>query len=126
MRSTPFGPEPLGPENGGVRALGSGPMQYRIELPERGGADAVRGFIADWVQHPALRDIVESEGGDWPSGTLSEQVAALHEFSSRWDFRGGAERLELSAGDQRHDEARITRAAEQLGLTTAAPPAATH
>lgn len=100
-------------------------MQYRIELPEDGGADAVRDFIAQWVQHPALREIVESEGGEWPGGTLAEQVAALHAFSSRWDYRGGAERLDLSAGDQRHDEARISDAAEQLGLTRAESPAST-
>jgi len=97
-------------------------MQYRIELPEDGGADAVRDFIGQWVQHPALREIVESEGGEWPGGTLAEQVAALHAFSSRWDFRGGAERLELSAGDQPHDEVRILNAAEQLGLTGAGAP----
>jgi hypothetical protein len=100
-------------------------VHYRLELPESGGARVVRDFVAGWVQHPALRDIVESEGGGWPEGSLSEQVRALHQFSSRWDFRGGAERLEFSAGDQQRDEARIVRAAEQLGLTAAAPPATT-
>src|SRR3954451_6255594 len=98
-------------------------MRYRIELPQEDGADAVRRFIASWIEHPALREIVEAEGGEWPSGTLIQQVAALHEFSSRWDFRGGSERLDLAAGEKQYDDARILHAAEQLGLTTAEPPA---
>ena len=97
-------------------------MLYRIEIPASGGADAVRDFISGWVGHPALQTIVEAEGGIWPEGSLTEQVAALHTFSSRWDFRGGAERLELSAEDQSRDEAGIKRAAEELGLSLAEPP----
>ncbi len=100
-------------------------MHYRIELPQTCGAEAVRAFIAGWIQHPALRAIVEAEGGNWPDGALTEQVTALHRFSSRWDFRGGAERLELSVGE-RSNEARIVGAADQLGLTRAEPPESTR
>jgi len=96
-------------------------VRYRLSLPESNGAEAVRGFIGNWIEQPALRRIVETEGGQWPSGSLEQRVDALHDFSARWDFRGGAERLDISASSQGHDESLLADAAE-LGMTAAAHP----
>jgi hypothetical protein len=96
-------------------------VRYRLSLPESNGAEAVRGFIGDWIEQPALRRIVEAEGGRWPSGSLEQKVEALHDFSARWDFRGGVERLDISTSSQDHDESLLADAAE-LGMTTADRP----
>jgi len=98
-------------------------VRYRLQLPEGKGAEAVRDYIGDWIAQPALRRIVEAEGGRWPSGSLEQKAEALHDFSARWDFRGGVERLEIDpASSQDHDESLLTDAAE-LGMTTADRPA---
>ncbi len=97
-------------------------MRYRLELPGGGDGAAVRQFIADWVEHPALRRIVEADGGTWPDGSLDEKVEALHEFSRRWDFRGGAERLDIDSGRLRLDRDQLLADAADLGLTLADPP----
>jgi len=97
-------------------------VRYRIELPEDSGASTVRQFIERWVEHPALRRLVELEGGEWPQGSLSERVAALHEFSARWDFRRGAERLDLKGGATTSSDGEIMAAAEELGMTRADLP----
>ncbi len=97
-------------------------MRYRLELPGNDDGAAVRDFIAAWVDHPALRRIVEADGGIWPDGTLEEQVDWLHEFSRRWDFRGGAERLDMDSGGLRIDVDRLLADAEELGLTRADTP----
>lgn len=94
-------------------------VRYRLSLPKSNGAEAVCGFIGDWIEQPALRRIVEAEGGQWPSGSLEERVDALHDFSARWDFRGGVERLEIdSSSIQDHDESLLADAAE-LGSVSA-------
>jgi hypothetical protein len=95
---------------------------YRLEVPVDDGAVAVRRFVEDWVDQPALRRIVEAEDGVWPAGTLEEHVEALHAFSDRWDFRGGAERLDITA-DAGGDPGQILGDAAELGLTIATPPA---
>lgn len=96
---------------------------YRLELPVEDGAAAVREFIETWIDQPALRRLVELEGGSWPEGTLDERVEALYEFSSRWDFRGGVERLDIAATAAEEDGERIFGDAAELGLTLATPPA---
>lgn len=101
-------------------------MRYSIELPGDDNGAAARQFIADWVESPALRQIVELEGGDWPSGSLADQVDALHRFSERWDFRGGAERIDIKGTENELDSEQILAAAEELGLTAAAPPSRPH
>jgi hypothetical protein len=97
-------------------------VRYRIELPENDGASAVRQFIAGWVEHPAVRRLVELEGGVWPEGSLSECVAALHAFSARWDFRGGAERLDLKGGTATSNHGEIMAVAKDLGMSRADVP----
>jgi hypothetical protein len=98
-------------------------MRYRIQIPDGGGAAAVRGFIEEWVSHPALRRIVEIDGGAWPQGSLEERVAKLHDFSGRWDFRGGAsERLAIGAADLQLDTDELLVRAGQLGLTDSVAP----
>ena len=82
----------------------------------------MRNFVADWTDQPALRRIIEAEGGRWPEGSIEEQVEALHDFSARWDFRGGAERLEIErASPKEHDDSLLADAAE-LGMTAADRP----
>lgn len=97
-------------------------MQYRLEIPASAGAEAVRDFVRAWLSRPALRSIVELEGGAWPTGDLSEQAEALHAFSERWDRRGGRERLDATAGEVRDPDAVLALAAD-LGLTTVSDPA---
>jgi len=98
-------------------------VRYRLQLPEERAAEAVRDFVAAWIDQPALRRIVEAEGGRWPEGSLEQRVEALHDFSARWDFRGGAERLEIQpAALKDHDESLLRDAAE-LGMTAADRPA---
>lgn len=97
-------------------------VRYRLQIPKNNGAEAVRSFVTDWTNQPALRRIVEADGGRWPTGSIADQVEALHDFSARWDFRGGAERLEIdSASLEEHDEGLLTDAAE-LGMTAADRP----
>jgi len=97
-------------------------MRYLIELSgDDGGAD-VREFIAEWIETPALRKLVELEGGSWPSGGLKERVEALHRFSERWDFRGGVERLEIDTSEGAPETEQILAAGAELGLTLAEPP----
>jgi hypothetical protein len=100
-------------------------LRYRIELPQHNGAGAVRRFVENWLDQPALRRIVELEDGRWPQGSALERATALHDFSARWDFRGGAERLELR-GSASGDEAEILAAAHELGLAAADPPTTTQ
>jgi hypothetical protein len=97
-------------------------MRYRIQLPKENGAEAVRNFVADWVNQPALRQIVQAEGGHWPEGPLEQQVEALHNFSDRWDFRGGAERLEIEHGSLKNHSDRLLIEAADLGMTAADRP----
>jgi hypothetical protein len=97
-------------------------MLYRLEVPETGGGEAVRGFIESWVDQPALRRTVEAEGGSWPRGSLEARVESLHEFSERWDFRGGGERLDIATGRIGIDAATLRSAAVELGMAAARPP----
>jgi hypothetical protein len=97
-------------------------MRYLIELPGDDNGAAVRQFIADWLESAALRQIVELEGRAWPSGSLAEKVDALHRFSERWNFRGGAERMDIDARGSKFDSEQILAAAEKLGLATACQP----
>lgn len=100
-------------------------MIYRLKLPQAGGADAVRDFIEEWVDQAALRQIVEAEEGVWPGGSLEKRVDALHEFSERWDFRGGSERLDISTAASTGNAKQILSAAGQLGLTLSVAPSET-
>jgi hypothetical protein len=97
-------------------------VRYRIEMPGTDDGAAVRRFVATWIEQPALRRIVEEEGGRWPAGTLEQQTRALHEFSARWDFRGGAERLDMTTGGTLMEDNALMAAAEELGLTANSTP----
>jgi hypothetical protein len=101
------------------------PMSYRLEIRKHQGARQVRDFVAAFVDHPALRRIVEASNGSWPTGSLEEQVAELHNFSARWDFRGGAERLDLAAATDLN-KVLIVTAAEELGMAAAVSPVSSH
>lgn len=101
------------------------PLRYRLELRDGEGLEQVRDFVARFVDQPALRRLVEASDGNWPSGALEERVAQLHDFSERWDLRGGAERLDLDAGPELN-RGLIAEAAEELGMATAELPAAAH
>jgi hypothetical protein len=94
-------------------------VRYRLEIPPSGGAEAARGFVGAWLNDPALRAIVELEGGTWPATSdLLEQAEALHAFSEKWDRRRGRERLGATGGDHPEAQALMAHAAA-LGLTAA-------
>lgn len=97
-------------------------MIYRVEMPGDDGGAAVREFVASWLEHPALRRIVEAEGGAWPTGSLTDRAHELHQFSTRWDRRSGAERLEMGRGDIAMDIDELTALAGNLGLAGACAP----
>jgi hypothetical protein len=98
-------------------------VRYRLEIPASDGGVAVRDFVKRWVDQSALRELVEHDGGSWPAGDLATQVDALHDFSARWDFRGGAERLDIGHDGHDLDGPAISAFGTELGMTVAAPPA---
>ena len=97
---------------------------YALALhKDESGPAAVLAMLAGWLETPGLRAIVEDDGGTWPaSGGLLERLEALHEFSQRWDFRGGAERLDIGGPRLALDEDRLLAGAAGIGLTVAADP----
>jgi hypothetical protein len=101
-----------------------GRVNYRLEVPAVGGPEAVLGFVGAWVEQPALRRIVENAGGTWPSGTLSAKLEQLHEFSGVWDFRAGAERLDIQLPSAVPYLSAVMANAAELGMTEAAEPIA--
>jgi hypothetical protein len=98
-------------------------VRYCLQVPEENGAEAVRNFVAGWINQPALRRIVEAEGGRWPKGSIEEQIEDLHDFSARWDFRGGAERLEIDRASRKDYADSLLTDAAKLGMTAADRPA---
>ena len=82
-------------------------------------------LVDEWIHRPALRRLVEMEGGRWPTGSLEEVVTELEAFSSVWDRREGRSRLIFKdETESREDEraALIYAAAEELGLLRPPPP----
>ena len=101
-----------------------GRVNYQLEVPATGGHEAVLGFVAAWVEQPALRRVVESAGGTWPSGSLSAKLERLHEFSGVWDFRAGAERLDIQLPSAVPYLSEVMANAAELGMTGATEPMA--
>jgi hypothetical protein len=100
-------------------------VRYRIDIPDaESGPAAIRRFVAAWIDCPAFQRIVESDGGILPSKErpLLERVRELHEFSGRWDFRSGAERLDMHAAELDLDTEQLLVDAAELGLATASAP----
>lgn len=97
-------------------------MIYRIVMPGDDKGATVRQFVADWLGHPALRRIVEAEGGMWPDGNLEDRAEALHRFSAKWDRRSGGERLTMSAGEVAMDVDDLLADAAELGMTESRTP----
>ncbi|MFE1833961.1 hypothetical protein [Streptomyces sviceus] len=99
-------------------------MQSWIFTPERDPLEGIRTFI----NNPALRELVELSGGTWPQKDyLSEQVAALVDFSDAWDRRKGGSRLDIvqTVNDQALAD-RILVCVAQLGLVEPQPPRGGH
>lgn len=96
---------------------------YRFDSRD-GRTDAeIHRLLDDWSHTPELRALVEAEGGAWPeSPSLLEHLEELHQFSDRWDFRRGGERLDIDQNAEQLDEAAIRAAATRLGLTHASQP----
>ena len=94
--------------------------------PGTGEARLARGLavVEGWVRSAALAALVASFGGDIPHGTdLDELLRYLDDFSERWDFRRGAERLDATRFEGDSQSARqIEEAAAALGLTDPLPP----
>lgn len=84
--------------------------------------------VRDFVDNPALRELVELFDGDWPdAGPLRDRVDALAAFSVVWDRRKGASRLDIVQTD--HDDrvgATVLDCAGRLGLVEPAPCAGGH
>ena len=100
-------------------------MRYRIEIPAEDGAAAVRALVETWSHGEPLRRLVEAHGGDWPAeGDLVERLEALEEFSERWDFRRGGERLDIVVDAANIDEPLVRAAASELGIADSVAPAA--
>lgn len=86
--------------------------------------DAVA-WVAEWIDRPALRRLVNLFDGP-PRGQLNAEqwLAELEEFSELWDYRRGKERnLVQDQNFSAEVTAEVTRAAEELGLRGPAEPA---
>ena len=86
-------------------------------------------LVEQWINTPALRQLVEADGGTWPTGSLAEVVETLAEFSTVWDTRGGDSRLVFKQGDESRTDERAQRtyaAARDLGLLDSEPPTTTE
>jgi len=101
------------------------PFSYRIELPDPENAEAeIRSYLSRWLEVPALREIVEAHGGKWPvEGSLKQRLDELNEFSQAWDFRGGAERLDINDQTQVNEDLIMSQAAD-LSMTVPVSPSA--
>ena len=83
----------------------------------------VRELLDEWSRSAALRSLVEAEGGHWPEdGSPLERLEELHNFSERWDFRRGGERLEITDDELGVPVPTIEAAASELGLSHARCP----
>lgn len=81
-------------------------------------------LVARWVAKPALRRLIELEGGRWPRGDLKDIVGELEEFCAAWDVRRGRSRLLFATEDEITTDERATgtyAAAKELGLMNPPP-----
>ena len=88
-----------------------------------------RQLVERWIYNPALRELVELDGGTWPEGTLEEVMEALVEFSAIWDKRQGRSRLIFHDDEESRTDERaqiVYSAAERLGLMNSGPPVTTE
>jgi hypothetical protein len=98
---------------------------YRISVTSApDGPKVALAFVEDWLDRPQLRHLVEQDGGSWPQdGALVDRLRALHDFSQRWNFRRGKERLQIAGGDASDiDPDDVMANAAALGMTTESPP----
>jgi hypothetical protein len=98
-------------------------VRYTITIagPADGPSAAVEAVEA-WLDAPAIRTLVEADGGTWPTDPLVDRLKQLNEFSQRWDFRGGAERLAISDAALEIDDDLVLQCGSTLGMTTASSP----
>jgi hypothetical protein len=80
--------------------------------------------IDTWTNAPAINQLVALFGGQLdPAWALERRLKYLSEFSARWDFRRGAERLNANQTSlNSDDEMQVHELARDLGLTITAPP----
>lgn len=76
---------------------------------------------AEWLQRPALRELVESFGGVWPGGALEDQIQYLAGFSDVWNQRSGLSRLDIVDSGGVLPVEDVLQAADQLGLVHQPP-----
>ena len=99
-------------------------QRYRITVAcADNGRRAALDFLEAWLDRPELCRLVEQGGGTWPaSGDPSQRLQILHDFSERWDFRRGAERLQIGQPNADIDADVVMSSAAGLGMTTALSP----
>jgi len=99
----------------------------------------VYSVIKDWVNSPALLDLIKEFDGHIPNGlSLESFIGWLHEFSTRWDFRRmqrEAEAKDIGEGARwllddseitEHTKNIISSSAEVLGLIGISKPFMKH
>ena len=103
-------------------------MTEPFPLPpcEPGGPDpaAVAAWIGQWVNSPAMVELVRQFGGEVPDGALGPVLDWAAEFSRVWDFRAGVrERFDTTHVDYGAElDARLRILTRTLGLGGADRP----
>lgn len=91
----------------------------------RTGPGEALDLVERWISIPALRELVEADGGTWPTGSTVDVVRDLEAFSTIWNKRGGQSRLmfkeDIEPRDDEHAR-QVYRAAQELGLIDSSPP----
>jgi hypothetical protein len=103
-------------------------QRYRTTVPrDQDSRRIVADFLEAWLARPELRSLVEKGGGIWPdAGDLVVRLRILHEFSERWDFRRGAERLQIAGASADIDPEIVMAEAMMIGMASYLPPSDPH
>jgi hypothetical protein len=95
-------------------------MHAWIYHPDHDPLEGTRRWIAD----PALEELVQLFGGEWPaaSGSVRRRARALAEFSGVWDGRRGGSRLDIVPTEQVQAlSERVLPLVRQLGIVDPPP-----
>lgn len=85
-------------------------------------------IAAEWTGRPALRQLVETFGGSWPTHVdLERKLEHLSAFSELWDQHKGGSRTDMSeiAESDHGQYSSVPDIADALGLVSQLPPSRT-